>query len=252
MRTWCFALLIGGCWIDAASAQLLPLVFSGYDVSFEKAADADETLPENQDQIVGGISITRGSARGIFNIAHESSFVDFTSPVGTAWAFPNNNPEVTLSAALCGDGCEEIVFEDWQTANGGAGGGPPNTVGQNAILHLIEQDIYLDIRFTSWGVGTEAGGSFGYDRAAITPSADFDRDGDVDGRDFLIWQRNFGSADVLQTDGDANFDGVVTSDDLEIWQISYPGGLPAIASVPEPKSALLLGMMGCVLLTRCF
>jgi hypothetical protein len=60
-------------------------------------------------------------------------------------------------------------------------------------------------------------------------SADFDEDGDVDGRDFLSWQRGFGmSGAANRSDGDANVDGAVDSADLIIWQAMYgigPEGL---------------------------
>jgi hypothetical protein len=218
--------------------QATPLVYSGYEVAFAKVANTEPTLPENQDFILPDIAITRGFSRGIYNAAQEEFFEIFSSPAGTRWAFPNNNPEKTLAATNYAD----LTFEDWQTSTGGNGGGPPATVGENAVLHLIEQDIYLDIRFTEWGVGGGAGGSFAYVRAEITPSADFDRDGDVDGRDFLTWQRNFGLSGVLQSEGDADFDGVVTGSDLEVWQESYSATLTAIAAVPEPSGAILLGM----------
>jgi autotransporter-associated beta strand protein/T5SS/PEP-CTERM-associated repeat protein len=52
---------------------------------------------------------------------------------------------------------------------------------------------------------------------------DFDNDGDVDGRDFLVWQRN------------------PSVGDLADWQSNYGvGTLSSINAVPEPKSALLL------------
>jgi len=39
-------------------------------------------------------------------------------------------------------------------------------IGQDAVLHLISDDIYLSIKFTGWG---GAGGSFSYDRSTPTP-----------------------------------------------------------------------------------
>ncbi|MDZ4658726.1 MAG: hypothetical protein SH868_14215 [Bythopirellula sp.] len=63
-------------------------------------------------------------------------------------------------------------------------------------------------------------------------SADFDGDGDVDGRDFLAWQRGA---------GDANGDGTTNHLDLAIWQTQY-GTIndppPLTAPVPEPTTAL--------------
>jgi hypothetical protein len=57
---------------------------------------------------------------------------------------------------------------------------------------------------------------------------DFDGDGDVDGRDFLRWQRG-GSPNPL------------SSTDLATWQTNYgTGSLAAIGSVPEPAGLVLL------------
>ena len=59
------------------------------------------------------------------------------------------------------------------------------------------------------------------------PSADFNSDDIVDGRDFLIWQRNFGTyGGALRSDGDANSDTDVIEDDLDVWQSQY-GTVPA-------------------------
>jgi hypothetical protein len=72
--------------------------------------------------------------------------------------------------------------------------------------------------------------------------ADFDGDEDVDGEDFLIWQRGLGLTE--QTDkstGDANSDMTVNAGDLAIWQAQF-GAAPvaaAASSIPEPATALL-------------
>jgi hypothetical protein len=50
---------------------------------------------------------------------------------------------------------------------------------------------------------------------------DFDQDGDVDGRDFLHWQRGVGTVDAGITDGDCNGDAKVDGVDLAVWQQSY-------------------------------
>jgi len=100
-------------------------------------------------------------------------------------------------------------------------------------------------------------------------TADFDADGDIDGDDFLLWQRGFGMTEgALNGDGDANGDGAVDGDDLALWQeglgtvppsqdfglawLSWPEwnpdspqGVPLVASVPEPST---LGLLLVVLL----
>ncbi|MDZ4659698.1 MAG: PEP-CTERM sorting domain-containing protein [Bythopirellula sp.] len=80
------------------------------------------------------------------------------------------------------------------------------------------------------------------------PSADFDEDGDVDGRDFLTWQRGFGILiNATHAQGDANGDGAVMTDDLMLIHAQYgptvvdPPVLATITAVPEPGSAVLIG-----------
>ncbi len=60
-----------------------------------------------------------------------------------------------------------------------------------------------------------------------SPTADFDGDADIDGRDFLIWQRGYGSvAETTTENGDANVDGRVDGLDLLAWQRGYGLGGP--------------------------
>ena len=76
----------------------------------------------------------------------------------------------------------------------------------------------------------------------VAETGDFDQDGDVDGRDFLTWQRGFGSpsGDLLAW-GDGNLDGIVDSDDMAIWQSQFGNGfLTAFSTVPEPDCIYLL------------
>lgn len=233
--------------VCTVAVQAAPTVYTGYDVSFSKEALADPTAPANQDMITPSVKITRGSTSGLFNAASESFYVFGSSPAGTEWAFPHNNAGATLTATAW----ETLNFADWVTAMGGGGSasaGPPSTIGQDAVLHLIEDDIYLDIRFTDWGVGSGGGGAFSYMRSVLgsSTSADFNDDGIVDGEDFLIWQRGFGTGTTLG-EGDADGDGDVDADDLTEWQSSYGGSLSANATaVPEPAGLTfaLLALLG--------
>jgi hypothetical protein len=76
----------------------------------------------------------------------------------------------------------------------------------------------------------------------LSPNADFDHDSDVDGDDFLTWQRNvnlMGQSD--NSNGDANFDGTVNGADLAVWEAQYgsPPPVSAVTTVPEPASTAL-------------
>ncbi len=80
---------------------------------------------------------------------------------------------------------------------------------------------------------------------------DFDLNGAVDGDDFLLWQRGVVDG-TLYTDGDADLDGDVDLDDLSIWRNAFgftrtplqaiESGGGALSSVPEPSSAVLVGV----------
>jgi hypothetical protein len=88
----------------------------------------------------------------------------------------------------------------------------------------------------------------GYDNFAVTVAplemADFDDDDDVDGSDFLIWQRQFELAEVAdEMLADANHDGRVDQLDLGVWREGF-GTIPSASTfvpadrVPEPSGAL--------------
>lgn len=83
--------------------------------------------------------------------------------------------------------------------------------------------------------------------------ADFDNDNDVDGADFLTWQRNVG-ASGLNRIGDVNHDHVVDNADRTIWSQRFgtPGGLGATA-IPEPATYALslLGFTIAICCRRC-
>ncbi|TWU29442.1 esterase-like activity of phytase family protein [Bythopirellula polymerisocia] len=88
---------------------------------------------------------------------------------------------------------------------------------------------------------------------SANPSADFDIDGDIDGQDFLAWQRGFGkSIGAAHSDGDADRDGDVDIDDLTFWQSAYPAPLSATTlAVPEPAAiSLLLFIVGSMIAVR--
>jgi hypothetical protein len=76
-----------------------------------------------------------------------------------------------------------------------------------------------------------------------TDDADFDGDGDVDGQDFLTWQRGLGG-DPTSANGNANGDGAIDGADLAVWedQFAAASSVPAAAAVPEPSSIALLAV----------
>jgi hypothetical protein len=75
--------------------------------------------------------------------------------------------------------------------------------------------------------------------AVVIHGPDFNEDGNVDGRDFLILQRNWGRTNALGTQGDANGDGVVGYNDQVMWKNYYGtavGGYAAFTAGDDDES----------------
>jgi len=68
-----------------------------------------------------------------------------------------------------------------------------------------------------------------YELQTVVDSADFDNDNDIDGFDFLTWQRGFGTPSASPADGDANNDNSVDAADLSIWESQFGGPAPLAA-----------------------
>lgn len=73
--------------------------------------------------------------------------------------------------------------------------------------------------------------------------ADFNYSRTVDAADLAAWQNNYGLASgATRAQGDANGDGEVNGRDFLIWQQQANNAPPALASVPEPTAFALLVM----------
>lgn len=123
-------------------------IWSGAMVQFSKEDGADFSQESNQDRITSNVWITRGNAGQIFNIAKENSAVKADSPVGTLWAKGNI------------DNIDNLTFEPFRQAVGQ----PKTVVGLDLVLYLVDDDIYLSVKFTSWSQGQKGG--FAYERSS--------------------------------------------------------------------------------------
>ncbi len=133
----------------------------------------------------------------------------------------------------------------WGEFAGGAASG--SLWIDNALVEVFANQATADAN----PITTGAGGTNPDPIFSEVPTADFDNDGDVDGDDFLAWQRGNGIlSGAATTQGDANFDGAVNATDLGFWQTQYATPLTAaVTNVPEPSSAMLV-LIGLVCLKR--
>jgi len=121
-------------------------------------------------------------------------------------------------------------FVDFLGLNGGIGANGLangfNDAGQVAFVAGFEPtELHPDGLF----------GVFVAEPPTSDPSADFDEDDDVDGVDFLVWQRGFG-APGAHADGDANYDDQVNGLDFDVWKTQFGEPAGGLTTVPEPSA----------------
>jgi MYXO-CTERM domain-containing protein len=86
----------------------------------------------------------------------------------------------------------------------------------------------------------------------VKPTGDINNDGQVDGKDLLLWQRNLGRTGTAATfaRGNANGDGTIDAADLAVIQSQWgtAGVVSAASAVPEPAGAALavVGLLAAV------
>ena len=126
--------------------------WTGPTITLTKADYADWTLPANQDALTANVILTRADNKGIFNIAQETVFdnANYTSPIDTEWAI-----------GTIADGVGTLTFDTWDNAHSS---NPESLINVDAVLHLINDDIYIDTKITAWTSGG-AGGGFTYQRS---------------------------------------------------------------------------------------
>lgn len=123
-------------------------IWSGDPITFTKESNADYNDPANQDVITDLVVLTRASRGSLFNVVLEDS-ADSASPAGVEWSKGTT------------DEIDALVFD---TLKGAANNVMSTLPGSSYVMHLIEEDIYIDVSFISWTSGG-SGGGFSYERS---------------------------------------------------------------------------------------
>jgi len=129
-------------------------VWNGPVIEFIKQNNADPSNLNNQDIITASVALTRGNNGEIYNATLETVYLKGTSPLGTEWAIGD------LSEI------ESLTFSSFRTTVGK----PRNVVGKELVLHILEEDVYLSVEFTSWSQGKLGGFSYKRSTNNITSS----------------------------------------------------------------------------------
>jgi hypothetical protein len=190
---------------------------------------------------------------------YQAAFPSVAAPAQAA-AYPFSQFDTTMPGAF-GMAWREIEIKKvgnivtWSVLNGGA------TLDQTIVLATVDLTLLqtpaasgTNIMFghgdPTANIGTNSDfaalqftliDNVRVEAVAAPADADFDDDNDVDGADFLIWQRTFGGGGGLPQ-GDADGNGQINAADLTIWkdQFGTTPAVAALAAVPEPASWLLL------------
>jgi hypothetical protein len=134
----------------------------------------------------------------------------------------DNAGEMLHLVAADGATIAEFTYDDSSPWPGAADGGGPSLEAINPLASPSNP--------ASWRASQYGGGSPGHVTGTpLNNPADFDLDGDVDGNDFLFWQRGLGTPapTATKSDGDADSDGDVDGNDLAAWRANFG---PASAS----------------------
>lgn len=134
------------------TTTLNPTIWNATPVTFQKLNYANYQLPQNQDQLTNNVIITRANNQGFFNIATENSFGGnpSSSPVDTEWALGTLADVANLNFQSWGDSV------NWN---------PLNQINNTYVVHLITDNIYLELTVLSW-TQNSGGGGFSYTRTS--------------------------------------------------------------------------------------
>jgi len=126
--------------VPATHAQTL---WTGPDTNFTQVGgNADVVL-------AGKVVLTRGSNKQLYNTAAGETFATSSSPLDTLWAFGSINNAANLT------------YQTMDSLRNGDLSGV--LVGQPMVLQLVNEQIYISIEFSEWGMSS--GGGFAYTRS---------------------------------------------------------------------------------------
>ncbi len=188
-------------------------------VGLDGLIDLDIDGGEGDDYLTGGdgVDVLRGGAGNDTLIGGDGNDIAlgegdddkfyFTGTIGDESLFEfSAGPGIGDTAVLSGYGPGLDSFADVLGSSASMGSNTRINLGSGNFLTLV--NVAID---------DLAADDFLFD------SADFDQDNDVDGADFLAWQRGLGIAvpNATLSDGDADHDQDTDANDLSVWMAQF-------------------------------
>jgi hypothetical protein len=111
------------------------------------------------------------------------------------------------------------------------------------VFNTAQPQTGITLEFTTGGQNIVYNGVVRFRTAA---PGNYDGDSDVDGNDFLVWQRTLGATVTSGAGADGDGNGVIGAGDLVEWRVNYgqfPAATAAASAIPEPSGAALVGCL---------
>jgi len=221
-------------WIEVVNTGTSTVDLGGWLFDDEDATNWG-AIPAQTDLAPGQVAVffddeftTAATFRSAWSISSEALVV------GITWGSLANTPSATSEILELLDNSNTqmdlVNFDDsgvWPAD--GAGGASiyltdlaaDNNDGNNWALSTLGVEHALSPAGPTFA--TTDVGSPGRVVLPVVESADFDTDRNIDGHDFLLWQRGFGTVapHAVRADGDADSDTDVDAVDLAIWELQY-------------------------------
>jgi subtilisin family serine protease len=213
-------------------------------------ANGDNQIGADEDGVVFESNPASGALSNIATTWHFDVTANTTGGYLTAWADFNGNgtfeasERLTLKTALDSTGTTKKLLQSG--VNELYVDVPTAAVAANGTGHVYIRFRYGEFDIDSFGGAALRGEVEDYrvPILAVNPGVqiihgpDFNNDGKINGRDFLIWQRGFGiTTGATAAQGDADSDGDVDDDDLQMWRDEYAqetGSVAAVVAYDEP------------------
>jgi subtilisin family serine protease/6-phosphogluconolactonase (cycloisomerase 2 family) len=153
--------------------------------------------------------------------------------LGGSFSFPESSG-VASFASLVASGVKQVLVADFDgnhLADVAAVRGDANTGSLVVLNNALANGAH---RLSLTGNQTVSNQNFAVRGALPNLPGDYDADGDADGSDFLVWQRQFGLGGAQPADGNGN--GTVDNADLQLWAASFGG--PAAIEIAIAETAV--------------
>lgn len=219
-------LLQSATYVGALTGELDPNIIGDPPGLFSMTFDLtlESAFPEEGfvDLFVVFFGLQQGTAEPGLEVSFQ---FDETNRVGVGDLEPGTHPiKMQFNSAFHPLDFENFDPRPFNDIFGAEGSGNP--------IDLIPVGFQLTVNKSTQAPWVGYVDNIRFSATAGTPG-DFDGDGDVDGRDFLVWQRG-GTTPALDPEL------------LSAWQTNYGGSNPvAMAAIPEPASAAIL--LSCIL-----